>query len=504
MELEFEKKHIPCLEMLLREVQNTEQTLELKLSEGMPDVGQIICAWGQVILRGKEWRPDSLRLSGGVMVWVLYSPEEGGQPECLEGWMPFQLHWDLPPDSREGEMGFTTFLRSLDARPISARKIMVRAGVGALAEAYATAQVEIAQPQGDGGAVQFLKTSRFLNLMKEAGEKSFLLDEELELPQSAPSPEKILYCRMNPRIQEKKILSGKGVFRGSGNLHMLYRSQEGQLHSWDFELPFSQYAQLKGEYGPDAQMEVSPAVTAMEWEMDPEGRLRLKGAVTAQYLVTEKTPVELVEDAYLPGRDLELEMGEVEIPHILDCRREGAEAEQAIPAQADVVADVQFLPDLPIVRRQGEDVSLELPGFFQVLYYGEDGQLHGASARWVGEKPLHCPESCQITALPVTCQPQAELQGQSISLRAELPVELKAMGSQAVAMVSGAEPGSEVEPDPLRPSVILKRAGGKGLWDIAKANGTTVAAIREANHLQQEPLPGQMLLIPVGFFPCKG
>ena len=48
-----------------------------------------------------------------------------------------------------------------------------------------------------------------------------------------------------------------------------------------------------------------------------------------------------------------------------------------------------------------------------------------------------------------------------------------------------------------RPSLLLQRMGEEGLWNLAKASGSTVDAIRQANGLQDEPVPGQMLLIPV-------
>ena len=53
MELEFERKQIPCLRTLLRQLQTQEQTQELRVSEGMPDIGRVLGGWGQVILLGK-------------------------------------------------------------------------------------------------------------------------------------------------------------------------------------------------------------------------------------------------------------------------------------------------------------------------------------------------------------------------------------------------------------------------------------------------------------------
>ena len=101
MELQFRKSTIPYLNRVIREVQNQEQTQEIRLTDGMPDIGKILCAWGQVVVRSKEWRNDSASFSGGVMVWVLYAPEDGTQPRTLESWIPFLMKWDLPRDSRD-------------------------------------------------------------------------------------------------------------------------------------------------------------------------------------------------------------------------------------------------------------------------------------------------------------------------------------------------------------------------------------------------------------------
>jgi len=54
-----------------------------------------------------------------------------------------------------------------------------------------------------------------------------------------------------------------------------------------------------------------------------------------------------------------------------------------------------------------------------------------------------------------------------------------------------------LQPDPNRPSLLLQRMGEGDLWSLAKATGSTVDAILDANGLQGEPAPDQMLLIPV-------
>ena len=307
MEFEFQKSACPCMETVLREVQNVEQTQEIKLSDGMPDIGRVLAAWGQTILRGKEWRSDSVSFSGGMMVWILYAPEDGSEERCIDGWIPFQMKWDLPERTEEGSIRIQCLTRFVDARSVSARKLMVRVGAAAMAEACVPKTAEIAAPAEPIEGVELLTSSYPVRMPREAGEKAFALDEELTLPESSPLPEKLVYYCLHPRITEKKVLSNKVVFRGNGNLHVLYRSEEGQLHGWDFELPFSQLADLSGEHSGDAQADILLSPTSLELEVDDEGHMRLKCGIVGQYLISDREMLTLAEDAYSPGRELSVQ-----------------------------------------------------------------------------------------------------------------------------------------------------------------------------------------------------
>ena len=51
--------------------------------------------------------------------------------------------------------------------------------------------------------------------------------------------------------------------------------------------------------------------------------------------------------------------------------------------------------------------------------------------------------------------------------------------------------------DALVAQALENPIGSPPLWELAKATGSTVAAIRCVNKLQDEPGPNQILLIPV-------
>ena len=75
-----------------------------------------------------------MNATGGVMVWVLYAPDDGSKPQCVDGWLPFQMKWDFPETEREGTIWLQPLLRSVDARTVSARKLMVKTNVGILGD----------------------------------------------------------------------------------------------------------------------------------------------------------------------------------------------------------------------------------------------------------------------------------------------------------------------------------------------------------------------------------
>lgn len=498
MELQFHKQIYPCLQRIKREVQNQEQTQEVRLGDGMPDIGRVLGAWGQVLLRGKEWRSGGMGISGGVMAWVLYAPEDGGQVQCVETWIPFQMKWDFPDTERDGIISAICRLRSVDARSTSARKMIVRVCVGVLGEALMPGEMARYTPDELPEDVQLLKKNYPLYLPKEAGEKPFVIEEELTLPGSFAPMIKLMRYELHTELIDRKVIGSKVVFRGAGILHILYQAEDGGLFSWDFELPFSQYSELDNDFEQDAQSRVWISVTGLELDKDEDGKLNLKASLTAQYMICDRTVIEVVEDAYSPHRSVTARVEAQQVPSILEETVQTIHAEQAVEADGNRVADVAFYPDHPRLLRSDQGVEAEFPAQFQMIYYDKDGVLQSTAPRWEGSWSLSAGEN---TTMEVVCgaagKPQAAFSGGRAELRGEILMHAAASAQQGIPMITGLELGELTQADPNRPSLILCRAGNDQLWNIAKRTGSTVEAIREANHLTDEPSPRQMLLIPI-------
>ena len=495
MELQFNSKDWGCLRRVARETASQELTQELRLPDGMPDIGRVLGSWGQVILRSKEWVGDTVTVTGGVMVWVLYGPEDGSEPRGMDTWIPFQLRWNRMDARQEGPLRIMPVLRFADARTVSPRKFMIRAGIMALAEAFCMDTCQIYAPDDLPEDVQVCRRTYPVRLPKEAGEKTFQIDEDLEL--SGPEVGKLLSYTLNPVVTETKVLTNRIALRGNCNLHLVYQCGEGRIRIRDFEVPFSQYADLNGTYGADGSGEVQLAVTNLELNQE-EGKLRFKCALVAQYLVDDRAMVELVEDAYSPRRQVSLKSEMLNLPAILERRREELPVLVHLKGISGEVVDVFPSFDHPNQRSQPEGVAMEIPGFCQVLYQDETGMPQTATTRWEVNHSLPADENSRILSVGRMDGNIVSVTGShGLELRGQMELQLETVSDAGMNMVTGLELGEEQEPNPDRPSLILRRLDGCTIWELAKRCGSTPDGIRTANNLQEEPEPGRMLLIPI-------
>jgi len=496
LQLQFSKSAIRCLGTALQDIRTAEVTQELRLPDGMPDIGRILTTWGQIQLRSKEWQGSTVQISGGIMTWTLYAPEDGTEPRSVESWIPFQMKWELNQTDREGALRVLPILRFADSRSLSARKIMVRAGVAAQIQGIYSMEEEICSPEELPEDVQLLKRTYPVRLPVESGEKTFLVDEECVLLDQAAGTEKLLGMTLVPEISEKKVLTGRLVFKGMLHVHLVYRDGEGRVHSRNLPLAFSQLTELDRNHSPEAQADIRMAVTNLEADLD-QGKLRLKCGLVGQYLVDDRQILELVQDAYSLSRPIRMEESLLRLPVTLEDRKETLTAEQTIMGQHGQAADAVFLPDFPRVQQTGDAARMELSGLFQGLVYDENGALQGVGSRWEGKLALPAHGDCRFQNLVTAPDAQAMNSAEGLVFAAPLSAEMGIGTEQEFPMVTGLELGEEQEPDPTRPSLILQHCGEESLWELAKRYGSTVAAISAANGLNGEPSSDQMLLIPV-------
>ncbi len=495
MDLPFEKRPEKFWQQKCYAPVTREESQELRLPESMPDVGRVIAAWGQAVLRGKEWRRDHIGLTGGVMVWVLYAPEDGSGPRRLESWVPFHIRMDQEHDGEDGVIRAECALCGVDARSISSRKLMLRCQIGMMVQTLVPREAELCSPKELPEDIQVLDRVYPMVLTRETGEKTFLCDEQVSLPQGTPPVSRILYSRITPRVTEQRVLSSRAVFRGVGELHLLCQDEGEKLYSLDLQVPFAQYLDLEGEYEEGAEVSNLLCVTSLETEA-AEGGIRVRCGMVSQYIINAPTVVRCIADAYSNERELSLEQQEVLLPAWLD--RQVTEIELGERLTGDQVPlDAIFFPDLPTVTKQPGGAEVRCGGSFQTLCEAPDGSLTGRQLRSARTETL----KTECDTIPCTWLRGGtglRREGSGWALAQDMELALGSVSTRPIGLVTGIRAGERREADPERPSVIIRPRGpGETLWDIAKYCGSTVSAIQRLNRLESEPEENRLLLIPV-------
>jgi hypothetical protein len=276
---------------------------------------------------------------------------------------------------------------------------------------------------------------------------------------------------------------------------MVYMTQDGDFRSWDTEMPIAQFADLRGEYGDSALCRCVPVVTGTELDRGEDGKFRLKAAVTVQYEIIDRILLRTVEDAYCPGFAVDLQTEALKIPTLLDMQTDTVGTEQTIRADAREILDSCTYFSAHNMPPTDSGICFQLQADTQVLYRDENNQLQYGSVRtgtqW--QLPSQADNAALLQLLPGM---SGATGGDDIHIHCDTSLHCAVYGITTVEMIRSLSL-SEKPDAQQQPAVILKRANGKRLWDIAKESGSTVDAICKANKLEQEPLDDRMLLIPV-------
>ena len=498
MELHFTKSICQCLRKAVCQTVNQEQTQEVRLPDSLPDIGRVLGCWGQVVIRSKEWRGNGMNVTGGIMVWVLYAPEDGSQVRSMETWVPMQLKWDFPQTQRDGAICVQPLLKNVDARSVSPRKLMVRTMVSAMGEALEPVDVDIYTVPQVPEDIQLQKQVYPMELPMEAGEKTFQLEEELMMPPSVPPVNQVLRYWIEPMIAEQKVLAGRLVFRGSAMLHILYSTEDGSVHNWDWEIPISQYTELDKDHSPSATAWIMPIVTALELDRGEDGKWKLIGGISAQYTIFDRQMTEIISDAYSVKRHVNAQTEMLQLPARLDSRQQEAVLSGHWEGQGQKILDVTCYAAQPKQSQTDGVLEMELPGVFQMLYMDENGEIQGTQIRCEDVLTVDNDAGNRVVAwVQLIDTPQGTLTGDGAVLTSNLKLWQDISSESGIPMVTALEIGEPVQTDPNRPSLILRRTGEMGLWEMAKECGSTVDAICKANGLTSEPEMGKLLLIPV-------
>ena len=505
MELEFERDTIVSFETVAEVTVCQEETLESIVPDACPDILRIIDVCGQATLSGKQAKEGLAQVSGMVRANILYQPEGGGGLRKIEVGLPFTCQAEAPGLTERGTVLACPRLRGAEARALNPRKVLLR--VDLAVDITACQPVErpiccgVVDPQENSVCQRQFQGEHYQ--LSSVQEKPFTFSDQVRIQASGGEAPQLLASRVQPVCTESKLIGSKLIFKGMVELSLLLQEPGGGLTTSHESLPFSQSGEgTAGGGAGDCQVEVE--VTDLQCQPDPsDGReLDVTLELLAQAQVRSHRPVTLLQDLYSTACQMEVEsqpqslcrLGEQSVRPL--AVRELLETGEMVRSVVDARLSLGQVEQ----SREGNELVLTAEGWLTVLYLDEN-ELVQCIRRCI---PVSCRLDCRED---LRCSCRCLCPGEVFAAPAAGGVEVRftvefhcltTMTANLPAVTAARLGEPRCGGEGSRPSVVLRLAErGEGLWEIAKAYGTTTQQILQANELEEEVLPqGRMLLIP--------
>ena len=501
MELVFQEQKLEYLHRIFCETVTQEQTADVVIPDSLADAERVVEAFGTLLVRSEECMADSVSVSGVVQAGVLFCGESGEVLQ-VESQIPFSMRRELPGQTEDGHLHCRCVLRSVDARLLNSRKLLIRVCVACTLCVYAPKSCTVYDISEPAPTLQLKRTELPLQMPMGLGEKGFVLNEVLELPAGKPEILHLLKCCYRPQISEQRMVGNKAVFKGAMTVHILYESSDEEIYPYEWSIPFSQYAELERELD---ECELQTALLMTSAEAEPESqfgtnRLLVSVNVLAQCMATGVQKLSIIEDAFCTDAELTPQWDNWQMQGILDRQtfRETVTAGSEQPAQR--VVDAWVWPDEAGKQRLDGRVQIELPMTCNVLYYDADGKLQGRTLRPMlrAETALAENGTCAVTDVDcgeVFCSAGSD----GITVRLPVTADVESSAVHSIHAVSGGEITPLSEEAGRKPAVLLRITDSdENVWDIAKSCHAPMQSIAAANDLRDSVVPsGTLLLIPL-------
>ena len=476
-----------------------EETAEFVVPDTQPDIAEIIDTQGLVLLRSKDIEAGRAGLAGNVSATVLYMPE-GAEGICkLNVIIPFSAYAESA-EIRESTISVVNArILSIDARVLNPRKVLVRVEILAEMDCYEEEELALTDSitGPEGHEIHMLVSTISLSPVTSVREKTFVLNDEFQIPAMLPALDELLGHRVDLISEDVKSVGSKLVFKGSAIVNILYCAGEDRaVYNAMFTTAFSQLIEMEMlSEQPDAEIRLALTGSYIEpTSISQDGRgLNCELHLVAQAITRDRAELEYIADAYSNEYELRLERQELEAPAM--SRRETIRetVRELLETPQSVREIVSLTPIIGTAGVSGNEIRV--PVAVKLLYRNEFGTLCCASKSIVAEVQVELTAGAELSVADVrVTEVIATATTGGVELRIPVDIDILVSERRSLTNICVAELDEESPIDVANcPSVTVLLTGtGFDVWELAKRYRSTPELIAAAN---EEGTAG-LILVP--------
>lgn len=491
---------------------------EIIVPDNKPDIDVLLrCSGQDVILTEQTVREGGVDFKGEVILLTLYRAKREGNPVyAIESTIPFEDSIEIEGVTPNTQVNLEVGIDNVGSALMNDRKFKVDIVLTVFAEAQDQLEEEVVKGVENMPEMQVLTGTMNVNHTVENKKDRFLVKEELALASGKPNIGEVLFSDVNITGKEVRPMDGRVLVRGNVNMSTVYRGDEDDnvLEVMEHEIPFNGYIEAK-DVTPTmlAQADLKVLEKDIRPMTDEDGEDRvLDTSVTigADLKVTDSEEIEFIQDAYFPGKPLEIDRQEIFYTTIVGINRN----------QYTIKEPIVIDENLPAILRVGkvwafvkvDDITVkedlvEVQGVvtFEILYIGEDDEtpinVVEQSVPFTQEIEIKGAKEGDIAKISARVEDVSfnVLSDREGEARVTVVLDALVMEEKNGDIIVGIEFGEipEDEARPLASAVIYVVQRGDSLWTIAKKYNTTLDDILAVNDIENPDMifPGQKLLI---------
>lgn len=463
-----------------------EAAEEVVVPDAMEDVGTILDASGILTMQSKETLQDCVQLSASLAVTVVFVPEGGGGLCSLEIKLPADIRQEAPSADVDCRTVSGVRVRTIEARVINSRKILVRAELAADTACFRRESLRVAGGmESEDGSVHLQRETAEAVLVSEVREKTFAITDEYAFPAGIGSDPRILSRRADIVTEEVKLVEGKGLFRGRIRSELLFYDREnGRCAAGRYETEFSQIMEMEADSEnafPEAVLFLTGAYYDMP-EFGGGGRLQAEFHIGAQCVCRERRRIGYIADLYSNRTELVPEKKTLSFVGAAEPLVMRQTVADRIEFSGNPMGLIQATAGIGPLSR--EDGAIRTIVTVRAIYEEAEGGFAASQGRLSAEftlpDTLEAGTSLQGAAVTVTdiyCVPGTGDVRVSLRLDAATESEVQISCVSDVREDEEAWAGREKSPS----AVLLRIPQGDDLWTVAKKHHSSVEDILRVN-----------------------
>ena len=488
---------------------------DYSVPDGKPDIASILQKKAELLVEEVHTEKGKIRIRGLLKVWVLYLAERSSETaNCLSMEFTFDEILYMEGASTGDNLKIDWNIEDLRVSIVHPGKLSVRALVTLLGNISGTESHLVTENVEEQGDI-YAKTAAFTMAEPVFERKdSYRVRDEVMLPVNKPNVSNVLWKDLQPRGLDIRIQDGQLAIKGEALLFVVYQGEEesSQVQWLEQTIPFHGTLDVTGltpEMFGVLETEISRQDVELKPDYDGEMRMfQIELILDIHMHIYEERTCNVLKDVYSTKERLNLQSEEIKYEKLRMCNQ----TKCRVSGQEKLDGDVKILQILGHQAAiHGKSSKMTEQGILrvgnlevQVLYVtASDRQPFGTMTLSIPYSQLiEIPEMQKEDRWKLTenleqifiSMPDSD----QLEVRGVIQFNVCVMQLERLQNITGVTSEEyDIEEYKKRPGMVIHFVQPKEtLWEIAKANRSTVEDTKKMNDLTvDEVTPGQKLLL---------